>query len=66
MQNKPKATSILIWKVLQLSMYIIMKLQNTINFNSGRNKNVIYFFKKVFLTKVLQKELFGHNLTYQK
>lgn len=65
-KNKPKATSILIWKVLQLSMYIIMKLQNTINFNSDSNKNDIYFLKKSLLTKVLQKELFGHNLTYQK
>lgn len=31
-EEKLKATSILIWKVLQFSMYIIMKIQNTINF----------------------------------
>lgn len=31
-EDKLKATSILIWKILQFSMYIIMKIQNTINF----------------------------------
>lgn len=65
-KNKPKATSILIWKVLQLSMYIIMKLQNTINFNSGRNKNVTYFLKKVFADKSITKRIIWTQLTKNK
>jgi hypothetical protein len=61
-KDKPKATSILIWKVLQLSVYIIMKLQNTINFNSDRNKTVIYFFKSLYWQKYYKRNCLDFTL----
>lgn len=42
------------------------EIQNTINFNLGRNKNVIYFLKKVFADKSITKRIIWTQLTKNK